>query len=98
MVGMIFEWDEAKNLANQRKHGLSFDDAIEVFEDAFRLTRLDRIEIGEVRWQTIGMMGGHRIILVAHMIWDEDDNEVIRIISARSVTRRERRDYENHVD
>ena len=95
---MIFEWDEAKDIANQRKHGLSFDDALGVFIDPLRLTRQDRIENGEARWQTIGMIGLHRIILVAHSFWDDNDNEIIRIISARPVTRRERRDYENQID
>jgi uncharacterized protein len=98
MSGMIFEWDEAKDIANQKKHGLSFDDALRVFNDPLRLTRQDRIENGEARWQTIGMMGTHRIILVAHSFWDDNDNEIIRIISARPVTRRERRDYENQID
>jgi uncharacterized protein len=98
MSGVIFEWDEAKDIANQRKHGLSFDDALGVFIDPLRLTRQDRIENGEARWQTIGMMGRHRIILVAHSFWDDNDNEIIRIISARPVTRRERRDYENQID
>ncbi len=98
MNGMIFEWDEAKDVANQRKHGLSFDDALRVFNDPLRLTRQDRIENGEARWQTIGMMGRYRIILVAHSFWDDNDNEIIRIISARPVTRHERRDYENQID
>jgi uncharacterized protein len=98
MGGMIFEWDEAKDLANQTKHGLSFDDALDVFDDPLRLTRHDRIENGEARWQTIGMMGRHRIILVAHTIRDEDGNEIVRIISARPVTKRERRYYEYQVD
>jgi uncharacterized protein len=98
MSGTTFEWDEAKDIANQRKHGLSFDDALHVFNDPLRLTRQDRIENGEARWQTIGMIGRHHIILVAHSFWDDNDNEIIRIISARPVTRRERRDYENQID
>jgi uncharacterized protein len=98
MGGIIFEWDEAKDLANRRKHGVSFDDALDVFGDPLRLTRLDRIENGEARWQTVGIMDRHRIILVAHTIWDDEDREIVRIISARPVTRHERRDYENQVD
>ncbi|MFM9853849.1 MAG: BrnT family toxin [Sphingomonadaceae bacterium] len=94
MAGMIFEWDEAKDLANQRKHGVGFKEAARVFADPLRLTQHDRLENGEVRWQTIGEAGPYRILLVAHLIWDEADNEVIRIISARPVTRHERRDYE----
>ncbi len=89
-----FEWDEAKDRANQRKHGLHFADAARVFNDALRKTRHDRIENGEVRWQTVGSIGNYRIILVAHMMWDENDVEVVRLISARPVTRSERIDYE----
>lgn len=98
MSETVFEWDEAKDIANQRKHGLSFNDALGVFIDPLRLARQDRIENGEARWQTIGMIGLHRIILVAHSFWDDNDNEIIRIISARPATRRERRDYENQID
>jgi uncharacterized protein len=98
MAGMIFAWDEAKSLANQKKHGLSFDDVIDVFNDPLRLTLHDRIENGEARWQTLGTMGHYRIIVVAHTFQDEEGNEVIRIISARPVTRRERRNYENQID
>jgi uncharacterized protein len=94
MGGMIFEWDEAKNLANQKKHGLSFEDAAAIFADPLRLTRYDRTEVGEVRWQTIGTLNGYRIILAVHISWDDDDTEFIRIISARPVTRYERREYE----
>jgi uncharacterized protein len=91
---MIFEWDEAKDIVNQRKHGLSFRDAIAVFADPLRLTRQDRVENGETRWQTIDETCRYRIILVAHVTWDEGENEIIRIISARPVTRYERRNYE----
>jgi len=47
-----FEWDEAKNLSNQRKHGVSFEDASEVFRDPLYVSLKDRIEDGEQRWQT----------------------------------------------
>ena len=94
MSGMIFEWDDAKDIANQQKHGLGFVDAAKVFADPLRVTRPDRVEHGETRWQTVGMVGRHRIILVAHTIWDAEGNEIIRIISARPVTKPERRDHE----
>jgi uncharacterized DUF497 family protein len=94
MGGTIFEWDDAKDRANQKKHGLSFKDAAAVFFDPFRLTRQDRIENGEVRWQTVGALNAYCMILVAHVSWDDEDNEIIRIVSARPVTRHERRNYE----
>ena len=52
---ILFSWDEAKNAANQRKHGVSFDAAKLVFDDPLHVTRQDRIEHGEQRWQTLGM-------------------------------------------
>jgi uncharacterized DUF497 family protein len=50
---------------------------------------------GEQRWQTIGTVGGVVLLIVAHTYRDDGDDEVIRIISARKATRKERRDYEN---
>ncbi len=94
MSELIFEWDEAKNVANQRKHGLNFKDASAIFSDPMRVTRYEQIENGEVRWQTVGTLSAHRIILVAHISIDSDGNEIVRIISARPVTRHERREYE----
>lgn len=50
-----FEWDIAKDRINRRKHGISFEIARHVFEDPDALVEQDRIESGELRWQTIGM-------------------------------------------
>jgi uncharacterized protein (DUF4415 family)/uncharacterized DUF497 family protein len=60
-----FEWDEAKAKTNERKHGVRFDDAILVFSDPYALMEQDRIEGGELRWQTIGLVGGVVQLLVA---------------------------------
>ena len=100
MTDIRFEWDEAKNLANQRKHeGVSFQVAIQVFQDPLHVSVQDRIEGGEQRWQTIGVVQGVLFLLVAHTVTEEDLEggfiEVIRIISARRATPRERRRYEN---
>lgn len=99
MVGLIrFEWDPAKAATNQRKHGLSFETASRAFADPFALTEQDRLDDGEQRWRTIGVVEGHLLLLVAHLIREEDDEgqiiEVIRIISARKADRSERRRYE----
>lgn len=102
MTNVRFEWDEAKNRSNQRKHGVSFEIATRVFADPFALTEQDRIEGGEMRWQTIGSVGGFTLLVVAHTIRDEDETgrtiEVIRIISARPAIRKERRRYEESED
>ncbi|MBF1882389.1 BrnT family toxin, partial [Acinetobacter baumannii] len=55
----------------------------------------DRHTNGEERWQTIGMVKGVLMLLVAHTIIDDDDCEIIRIISARQVTKAERNQYEH---
>jgi|TARA_R110002072_G_scaffold300463_1_gene478018 uncharacterized DUF497 family protein len=92
-------WHEDKNLSNQRKHhGLSFEVAARVFLDPLHLSVHDRVEDGEQRWQTLGQVGGVTVLLVAHTFTEEGPTdepvEVIRIISARVATRRERMRYE----
>ena len=91
---ILFEWDERKAAANLRKHGIRFEEAAQVFFDEFALAAQDRIVDGEPRWQTIGMVEGILVLLVAHTVWDEGQDEVIRIISARRTTRKERTRYE----
>ncbi|WP_369689969.1 BrnT family toxin [Janthinobacterium agaricidamnosum] len=91
----MFSWDDAKNESNLRKHGVSFDVAKLVFEDPLHRTRQDRIENGEQRWQTIGVVHGVVMLLVAHTWYvGESCIEHIRIISARRATKLERKIYE----
>ena len=93
---MQFTWDERKNRANRRKHGISFETAVLVFEDPDHLSIQDREVEGELRWQTIGMVQGKQILLVAHTLSEsvrEVNEEVIRIISARKATPQERSIY-----
>jgi len=88
-------WDEAKNGHNKQKHGVSFETAQLVFTDPYHVSIQDRFESGEERWQTLGLVGSVVVLLVAHtMNEDENDDEVIRIISARKATQRERIRYE----
>lgn len=71
--------------ANLRKHRVSFGTAAHVFDDPDAVADHDRIEGGERRWQMIGMVGGVLLLLVAHTVdFEDDENEVIRIISARA--------------
>ncbi|WP_373797560.1 BrnT family toxin [Kaistella sp.] len=95
MENLIFEWDENKAKINLQKHGVTFEDAMAVFTDPHRITKQDRFENGEYRWQTIGYSRNIILLLVAHTIWDDDGNEVIRIISARRVSKSERKQYEH---
>ena len=63
--------------------------AARAFADPFALTVHDRIENGEQRWQTIGIVDGHLVLLVAHTVGEDDDGaEVVCIISARRQTRK----------
>ena len=89
-----FEWDENKNQSNIRKHKISFEVATRAFSDQFAYSYPERIENGEQRWQTIGRVEGRIFLLIAHTLWDEDEIEVVRIISARPATATERRRYE----
>ena len=98
---MEFAWDEGKNRINKRKHGVSFETASLVFADPHHLTRQDREVDDEPRWQTIGIVNGIHVLLVAHTVVahtvvahtvNEYDEE-IRIVSARKATRSERRLY-----
>ncbi|MFV9329065.1 BrnT family toxin [Citrobacter europaeus] len=92
---MEFEWDANKAQSNYRKHGVRFEDAVLVFDDPRHFSRQDRYENGEYRWQTIGMMYGVVVILVAHSVRFESGVEVIRIISARKADSKERNRYEH---
>jgi uncharacterized DUF497 family protein len=92
-----FEWDNVKAARNLKKHGVPFETATLVFTDPFALTEQDRIENGELRWQTMGTVEGFLLLLVAHTILDEkNDAEIIRIISARHATPKERKRYEQN--
>jgi uncharacterized protein len=89
-----FEWDQTKAASNLRKHGVSFETAVRVFADPYALVEQDRTENGEERWQTIGNVEGVVMLLVAHTVSEQEEIEVIRIISATRANRRERRRYE----
>ena len=65
-----------------------------MFDDPTHLSRQDRYENGEERWQTLWKIGGVVVLLVAHTILDDRGEETIRIISARKATKEERRRYE----
>ena len=59
-------WAQNKNSSNQAKHKVSFEVASRIFEDPFHLSILERIENGEERWQTLGLVGSVVVLLVAH--------------------------------
>lgn len=94
---MKFVWDAEKSRRNLRKHKISFETAALVFDDPFAVSTIDRIVDGEERWQTVGSVGGLVVLLVAHTYRTEGGDEIIRIISARKATPRERATYEQGV-
>ncbi len=94
---MRFEWDRRKSESNQKKHGVSFEEAREVFDDPLHLSILDhRFSYFEERWITVGQTVQRRVVVVANLYFDDDGEEVVRIISAREATANERRQYEGH--
>ncbi len=92
---MRWTWDANKARSNRRKHGLDFEVAVRVFADPFAFSQQNRIEHGEARWQTIGLIDGVMVVIVAHTYSDDGNgDEIVRIISARRATRNERNRYE----
>jgi len=91
---MRIEWDDDKDIANRAKHGVSFEVAKLVFDDPLHISVQDRFEGDEERWRTIGLVGGVVLLLVAHTYRGSDAGEVVRIISARKASKRERVGYE----
>lgn len=94
---MKFEWNKEKSLSNFQKHGVSFEEAKEVFDDPFHISKLDhRFDYFEERWITLGSTSKDNILVVANMFFDGNGEEIIRIISARKANEKERKFYEQH--
>ena len=90
---MIFEWDPDKDVSNQGKHGVSFEEAKTVFTDQFaRLIADPDHSQEEDRFILLGMSIYSKLLVVCHSIRTD---EVIRIISARKADKQERRIYED---
>ena len=88
---MNFEWDPRKAASNARKHGVSFEEAATAFGDPLSITISDPDHSEEEqRFVLLGLSHRERLLVVAHVEWEE----TVRIISARIATRRERRTYE----
>lgn len=89
---MEFEWNDAKADENERKHGVSFVEAMTVFGDPLSLTGYDPDHSeDEERYITMGMSASGRLLVVSHT----DRGGRVRIISSRAASGRERRDYED---
>jgi uncharacterized DUF497 family protein len=92
MTKIRFEWDPRKASSNEKKHGVSFEEAQSVFFDEQALLLEDpQPRHEEERFVLLGLSASLRILVVIHALREED---VIRIISARKATRLETREYE----
>ncbi len=88
---MRFEWDAAKAAASLLKHGVGFDEATTVFGDALSVSGRDfEHSVGETRFVTLGLSNHGRVLVVCHT----DRGSVVRIIAARTATRKEKKIYE----
>lgn len=88
---MEFEWDENKNKSNMKKHGVNFEDAVPVFFDEHSISRRDtRRDYEEERFQIVGMSSIGALIVA----FTERHGNTMRIISARTPSRKEKLSYE----
>ena len=85
---MEYQWDETKRLTNLRKHGIDFADVPAVFDGDILTVEDERLDYGEQRFVTFGLLKG-RVISVVHT--EREDHT--RIISARKATKYEQRTY-----
>jgi uncharacterized DUF497 family protein len=95
MDSLNFEWDENKNISNQKKHdGVTFEEAKTVFSDELaRLIPDPDHSVGEERFILMGISSQLKLLLVSHC---EVNSETIRIISARKADKLERKQYEGY--
>ena len=90
---LTFEWDEEKAVANLKKHQVSFEEAITVFNDPLSITILSPDHsIDEERYIDIGISSKGQLLVVVYT----ERGQNIRLISSRKATRREQRDYEQY--
>jgi uncharacterized protein len=90
-MSLLFEWDEAKAHSNYLKHKISFDEAKTIFFDPFLVTYPDDAHSdNEDRLISIGLSARQRVLLAVHI----ERGDVIRIISCRKATAREKAYYE----
>lgn len=90
---MTLEWDDAKNRSNLAKHGLSFEDAKLVFEGPCVTFVDERVDYGELRLISLGMLAG-RLVVIAHA----PRGHVTRIISMRKGNQREQKLYQKRLN
>jgi len=94
MIKIRFKWNSYKDNANFRNHGVSFDEAKTVFYDENAVEFYDKDHsLGEDRYLMIGLSSKLRLLLVNYTVREEKDEDIIRIISSRKPTKKERMIY-----
>jgi uncharacterized DUF497 family protein len=90
---LIFEWSQEKSRANLEKHGVSFDEAGSVFYDEHAIQFFDELHSeAEDRFLMLGVSKQLRILVVVHC--EAETEGIVRIISARKATAKERKHYQ----
>jgi uncharacterized DUF497 family protein len=91
---MKFEWNTEKEKINIKKRGITFEQASYVFSDPFALSKYDDDHSeDEDRWILIGKSLSESILVVVHTFRSDDGAEIVRIISARKATTKEKHAY-----
>ncbi|NCQ95615.1 MAG: BrnT family toxin [Microcystis wesenbergii Mw_QC_B_20070930_S4] len=94
MNELTFEWDERKAIINERKHGVSFEEASEAFYDNLaRIIYDPEHSLDEDRYILIGISDSRRLLIFCHLYREND--AIIRIISARLANPKEHQQYQN---
>ena len=93
-MAIRFDWDETKNKSNRAKHGIWFEEAQSAFEDPYARLFVDDFS-DEDRFILIGISTHSGLLVIVHCF--RDDDKVIRIISARKATKKERAFYEKRI-
>ena len=91
---MELVWDEKKNRLNIKKHGFDFADAWEVFNKVLLASLDDSQDYGEERWIGIGMLNNGIVVVI---VFVEQDDDTIRIISMRKANKNEKSRYEKEI-
>ena len=89
-----FKWDDEKDRTNQKKHGITFEEAKAMFDGPVLTATDDRQDYGEERFISTGQLGAFVVVVVVHT----NRSGWIRLISARMANRKERQAYYEHLE
>jgi hypothetical protein len=98
--GVWFSWDDEKSERNHRRREFDFEAAVDAFFDEFALGGPNMDWSGEERYELIGRIPNTGIIVVVYTVWnfEDQDEELYRIISARRANKSERAKYDKGIN